>query len=228
MKELYSNISSGKAAIVTAVCLIIMTILAPIANFSILNGLVVSTDAAKTFANISASQGSFRIAILFFYIVAMLDFIIAWGLFIFLKPLNKGLSLLTAWFRIVYATLLVASLFYLLNVLQFINGAGYLSSFDSNQLQTQVMLSIKNFSITWEFGLILFGFHLLLLGYLMFKAGYMKKILGVLLVIASLGYLIDGFGRILSSGYNTNVAAFTFVGEVVLIFWLLLRGRKVI
>ncbi|MEJ2628273.1 MAG: DUF4386 domain-containing protein, partial [bacterium] len=158
---------------------------------------------------------------------AILDIIVAWALFIFLKPVNKSLSLLTAWFRVVYAALLVAALFYLVNVLQLLKGAEYLSSFNASQLQTQVMLSVKSFTNTWEFGLIIFGFHLVLLGYLMFKAGYMRKILGILLLVASLGYLIDGFGKILSSDYNINIAVFTFMGEVVLIFWLLIRGRKV-
>lgn len=227
MKEVSSKISLSRAAIFAAISLIIMAIIAPIANFSILNGLVVPDDAVKTFSNITASEGSLRIAIFLLYIVAILDIIVAWALFIFLKPISKSLSLLTAWFRVVYAALLVAALFYLINVLQLLNGAEYLSSFDASQLQTHVMFSVKSFTITWEFGLIIFGFHLVLLGYLMFKAGYMRKILGILLLVASLGYLIDGFGKILSSDYNINVATFTFIGEIVLIFWLLISGRKV-
>jgi len=75
-------------------------------------------------------------------------------------------------------------------------------------------------------GLILFGFHLLVLGYLVFKSGYVPKWLGVFLVLAGVGYIVDGFGKTLSPDYNLNIAQFTFVGEVLLIFWLLWRGFK--
>jgi len=89
------------------------------------------------------------------------------------------------------------------------------------------MLSLDTFTLGWEFGPIIFGFHLLLLGYLVFRAGYMQKFLGILIILASLGYLIDGMGKLLSSNYNINISAFTFIGEVILIFWLLIKGRKI-
>jgi hypothetical protein len=45
-------------------------------------------------------------------------------------------------------------------------------------------------------------------------------------MIASLGYLIDSFGGVISVGYNANVAQFTFVGEVLLMGWLLWKGVR--
>jgi hypothetical protein len=74
--------------------------------------------------------------------------------------------------------------------------------------------------------MIVFGFHLLIIGYLIFRAGYMKRILGILLILASAGYLIDGIGNILSKDYNVTIALYTFIGELVLIFWLLIKGGK--
>lgn len=54
---------------------------------------------------------------------AVLDIIVAWALYVFLKPINKSLSMLTAWLRIVYATILGSVLIHLINVLQIVNGA---------------------------------------------------------------------------------------------------------
>ena len=116
---------------------------------------------------------------------------------------------------------------HLLQVLQLLSGADYISTFATNQLQTQVMLALDSFYFGWDLGLIIFGSHLLLLGYLMLKAGYMRKILGILLILASLGYLLDGFGKLFSSNYDISIAMFTFIGEVILIFWLLIKGRKI-
>lgn len=222
-----AEISLKKSAIIAGICLLLMAIIAPIANFAIIQRLIDPNDVAKTVSNITESNGIFRLGIGLFMIVALLDILVAWALYIFLKPVNKSLSLLTAWLRIVYATILLVVLINLINVLQLLNGADYLSVFSTNQLQTQVMLSLNIFTHGFEFGLIIFGFHLLLLGYLIFKAGYMRKILGILILLAALGYLIDGFGNLLSTDYNISISMYTFIGEVILIFWLLIIGRKI-
>jgi len=91
---------------------------------------------------------------------------------------------------------------------------------------SQAMTYLKAFQSIWDKGLILFGFHLLVLGYLSFKSGYVAKWLGFFLLLAALGYIVDGFGKTLSPTYNLSIAQFTFIGEVLLIFWLLWRGIK--
>ncbi len=225
--ENLDDISPGKAAVIAGIALILMTFLGPIANFSVLGKLVVPGNATETVDNIIASEGLFRIGICIFLIVAILDVIVAWALYVFLKPVNRSLSLLTAWFRVVYATLLAVILIYLIEVLQLLGGADYLSVYEAGQLHARVMLSIQDFSMGWQMGLIIFGIHLLTLGYLVYRSGYAPRYLGVLLVIAGLGYMTDGIGRIISPDYHAGVAMFTFIGEVILMFWLLIRGRKV-
>jgi hypothetical protein len=158
--------------------------------------------------------------------VAILDVVVAWALYVLLKPVNKSLSLLAAWFRIVYAAIFVSALNNLLIVLQLLNGSDYLKAFETNQLHAQVMLSLNAFTDGWNIGLAIFGLHLLVAGYLVFKSGYLPKFLGILVVIAGLGYLIDNLGKLLSPNYNVTIAMFTFIGEVLLIFWLLWRGIK--
>ena len=226
-KNQVSEISIKNSAIIAGLGLLLMTIIAPIANFAIIQKLIDYNDATKTVGNIVASNGLFRIGISLFLIVALLDIIVAWALYVFLKPINRHLSLLSAWLRVVYATILIAALIYLLNGLALLNGAEYLSGFSTTQLNSQVMISLNMFTRGWDFGLIIFGFHLLLLGYLILKAGYMRKILGSLIILAALGYLIDGFGKLLLTDYGISVSMFTFIGEVILIFWLLIKGRKI-
>jgi hypothetical protein len=223
----FAEISIKNSAIIAGISLLLMAIIAPIANFAILQGLIDPNDVAKTVSNIKENIGTFRIGIVLFLIVAILDILIAWSLYIFLRPQNKSLSLLTAWLRIVYASILCVVIINLINVLQLLNGGYYLTAFSESQLQTQIMFSLNMFSQGWEFGLIIFGFHLLLLGYLILKAGYMRKILGILILLAASGYLIDGFGKLLLTDYSISISMVTFIGEVILIFWLLIVGRKI-
>lgn len=210
-----ANISLRTAAIIAGVGLLLMAILSPIAYLNTFQSLVKFEDAALTAQNILNSMGAFRTCIILLFTVAILDVIVAWALYILLIPANKKLSALAAWLRVIYAGIFIFAISKLYVALQVITADG-----------TQAMSFLKAFQSIWDMALILFGFSLLVLGYLAFKSGYIPKWLGVFLVLASVGYIVDGFGKTLSPDYNLNIAQFTFVGEVLLIFWLLWKGFK--
>ncbi|MGE5375138.1 MAG: DUF4386 domain-containing protein [Bacteroidota bacterium] len=149
------------------------------------------------------------------FAVAILDVVVAWALYILFAPVNKTLSAIAAWMRVIYALIFMFAISKLFLALQAITADA-----------TQAMSYLKAFQSIWDMALILFGFHLLVLGYLAFVSGYVPKWLGVFLLLASAGYIVDGFGKTLSPGYSLNLAQFTFIGEVLLIFWLLWRGFK--
>ena len=71
------DISRRAVALIAGIGLLIMAVLAPFANFGVLETLVVPTDATATVNNIIASEGLFRIAIAVFLIVTMLDILMA-------------------------------------------------------------------------------------------------------------------------------------------------------
>jgi hypothetical protein len=221
-----NGISQRQAAVIAGIALLIMAVLAPIANFSIIHKLVVSDDALKTANNIISSPDQFRLGIFLLLIVVILDIITAWALYILLKPVNKSLSLLSAWFRIIYAAIFGSSLFNLVHASRLLSGAGYLKVLDINQLNLHVLLSVKAFFSGWNIGMVIFGLHLLVLGCLVFRSGFIPKLLGILIIISSLGYIMDNSGIILSRYYNLNISMFTFIGELLLIFWLLIYGSR--
>ena len=45
--------------------------------------------------------------------------------------------------------------------------------------------------------------------------------------MAGVGYLVDSFAALLFAGYAVSVSAFTFVGEFLLMVWLLFKGRTI-
>ena len=225
-----TDMSLRTAAIVAGLGLLVMAILAGIANFSVFQSLVVAGDAKTTAENILVSAGSFRMGIVFFLVVAILDVVVAWALYILLKPANKSLSLLAAWFRVMYAAIFAVALINLFSALQLFAGAGYLKVYAADQLYAQGMVSLNAFRSGWDIGLVIFGLHLLIIGYLVFKSGYAPTwlgiLLGILLVIAGLGYMVDSIGRFLLPNYSVSIGQFTFIGEVLLIFWLLWKGIR--
>ena len=113
----------------------------------------------------------------------------------------------------------------LVGVLRLLND-DYLAAFSPEQLHAQVLLAINAFSDVWHAGLFLFGLHLLVVGYLAFKSGYVPKLIAVLVAIDGLSYAVDTFGTVLSPGPWTDTATFTFIGELLLGLWLVIRGRR--
>ncbi|WP_371688597.1 DUF4386 domain-containing protein [Micromonospora sp. KC207] len=73
----------------------------------------------------------------------------------------------------------------------------------------------------WSLGLILFGVHLLMIGWLAWRSDAVPTWVAVLVAIAGAGYLADSIGALVPAAYPFQVAAVTFVGEVVLMVWLL-------
>lgn len=211
----FANMSLRSAAIIAGVGLLLMAILSPIAYLNTFQSLVEFDDAALTAQNILNSMVEFRIAILLIFVVAILDVLVAWALYIVLKPANKNLSALAAWLRVIYGGIFMFAISKLYVALQVLATDG-----------VQAMSFLKAFQSIWDKGLILFGFSLLVLGYLAFKSGYIPKWLGGFLVLAAAGYIVDGFGKWLSPAYNLSISQFTFIGEVFLILWLLWRGIK--
>jgi len=234
MTNRVTDISLRRAAIVTGVALLIMAVAAVFATDLVLERLVVPGDAAATTSNIRASEMLFRTGIFGWLIILICDVLAAWGLYVFLKPVDRSLSLLMAWFRLVYVAILGTALLNLVIVLLLVSGDDYLAGLGVDQLQGHVLLFLNAFGAMWSIGLAVFGFHILVLGYLVLKSGYIPKVLGVLLLIAFFGYLITNSANLLSPKYESYRAMIEWpflvpmvVGELGLGLWLLFKGARV-
>jgi hypothetical protein len=233
MSFLPQDIAPRTGARIAGFGLLAMAVLGIFANFFVLESLIIEGNAANTIANIEESHGVFRLGIVALIIVALLDVLVAMGLYIVLKAGNASLALLATFFRMVYAGIFGAAIFNLAVASQLIEGTGNLAAFQPDEISTQIMVALDTFRAGWAIGLIFFGLHLVILGYVVFRSGFMPKIIGVLLIIASFGYLVDSFAQILMPNYSEFETLFLIlvaipgiIGELSLMGWLLLRGAR--
>ncbi|MGW7550691.1 DUF4386 domain-containing protein [Streptomyces rimosus] len=222
-----ANTEMRKAALAAGVGLVTMSALAVFANFAVVEGLVTEGDAEKTAHDIHGSVVMFRYGVAALALVAVLDVIVAWALLAFFTPAHKGLSALAAWFRLAYAAVLMVAVGQLAGVPSLVGDDVGRGLHGVSRSHAEALVKIDAFHDTWNSGLILFAFHLLTLGFLAYRSEYVPKVLGALLVIAGLGYLVDSFGILLSADYSAEVAMFAFIGEFLLMLWLLTKGRNV-
>ncbi|MGO1198405.1 MAG: DUF4386 family protein [Dermabacteraceae bacterium] len=84
---------------------------------------------------------------------------------------------------------------------------------------------VAAFEATWDAALGLFGLHLVLAGIALFRAPHAPAWIGVLVVLAGIGYLADTVVVALGLGLGVELSAILFVGEVALLLWLIIGGR---
>ena len=104
--------SPRRAALIAGVGYLFLFFLAIYANFFVREGLVDPDNAAATFTNITDSEMLFRSGLIAFLIIFVLDIAIAWALYVLFKTVSQQLSLVTAWFRIVYTVFLGVGLIF--------------------------------------------------------------------------------------------------------------------
>ncbi len=224
-----ADISQRQAAIIAGFGLLI-TIIGVIFASIFVDNLIVPGDAAETANNIMANEGLFRTGIVSWLFVLIGDVVRAWALYVFFKQVNKSLSLLAGWFMLIHAAIFGITQLNLVFASELLGGAGYFTVFEPNQLHALVLLFINGYNYGFQIGLFFFSFHLFVLGYLVFKSGYIPRILGVLLIVAFFGYLIDSAGQILPNYpeiISQVVTVPNTIAELALIVWLVFKGGKI-
>ncbi len=188
--------------------------------------LRVAGDAAATARNILASEWLFRSGTLSHLVSQTIFIFLALTLYRLLAPVNKSQAVLMV--VLVLAGIPIA----------FLNEVNHLAAlrllktgadgaFTLAQLQAQAMLFLDMRQDGIVVAQIFWGLWLLPLGLLVFRSGFLPKVLGILLMIAGAGYLIDCTTRLLHPDL-AMIGQFTFVGELLLPLWLLFKGVNVV
>ncbi|MEK5182630.1 DUF4386 domain-containing protein [Paenibacillus odorifer] len=223
-----------KSALTAGISLIIMTI-ASFFSYGFVHGtLVVQGDASATFINIVSSNNLFKGEILGWIIIMIADILVAWAFYVFLETVNQNLSLLGAWLRLTYSAILAISILTLIFVLLLTGNTNGFSTLTIEQTQAFMMLFLDAFQFIWSMGLVVFGGHLLIVGYVALKSDVIPKVISILLLLASIGYIIIHLSKMFLPQYEAVITTLNFiftipmiVGELGFGIWLLLRGGKI-
>jgi len=219
------GITLRQAALIAGIAYLLMPV--TVAEFLLWPKLVIPGNIEQTVQSIGAHGGLFVAAILCYLLTLILDVVIAWALYVLLAPVNRSVSLLTAWFRLVYTVIALVGLLNLVTVYRLLHTPDYLTAFGAGPLQAQVQLLLNSYRYDWSFSLMIFGIHLGLLGSLIYRSRYIPRIIGILLVIDGVGWMITPLKPYLYP--NAHLGFFFIVSftELLLPLWLVIRGWKI-
>lgn len=217
-----SDRSLRSAAITAGIGILLMVFCAPFAELYVFPKLM-AADPAITFKNLQVNRALFAQGLFAYWLTFALDIVVAWALYYFFVPVSERLSMLAAGLRFTYAVISLAALLNLVSVFSLLNGRSGLDAAASAQ---QAALAFHLFRAQWYFALLFFAIHLLMTGWLAIRAKYTPSILGILLIVSGLGYLLSTLRPYFYPGMRTDFAAYTFVGELIFMLWLLAMGGR--
>jgi len=192
----------------------------------LVKGLVVAGDAAATANNILAHESLFRTGLAINLIATALYIAMTALFYELFKPVNKSLSLLTAFVGLVGCSIQAVSYVCYLAPFVLLGGAQYLSVFTVEQLQALVLMLLKLRSQAEQIGLVFFGFFDFLIGCLILRSTFLPRILGGLMVLAGLGWLVF-LSPPLANHLSHYILPLGFLAELLLMLWLLVKGVNV-
>jgi hypothetical protein len=201
------------------------------AQFGIHARLFVEGNAAETARNIMAHERLFRIGIACDLIYCVGVVVLLTALYLILKPVNRGLALLAAFWRLVWALMWVLMTLNLFDALRLVTGAEYLRVFEAEPLQAWARLNLGSRFDQYYVGLLFGALASTVCGYLWFKSRYIPRALAAFGVISSafcvactfVFFIFPNFDKIVNLWwFDTPMGIF----DITLSFWLLFKGLR--
>src|ERR1700730_3366480 len=223
--------SQRTAAKVAGIAGLLAFALVVFGNYALLGPLIVPRNAADTARNILAHQTQFRCALTCFITYNVGAIVLATALYVILAPVNRGLALAGASFRIVFAVLWLVAPLNSLAALRLLGDAPYLNVFETDRLQALSRVLIAGSFDDYYVGLPFFGLAATVCAWLWLKSGYIPRGLSIFGVIGSAWCVFCAFAYLIFPNFNKIVNDYIFdtpmaLFELAVSFWLLFKGLR--
>jgi uncharacterized Tic20 family protein len=226
-----ANNSQRTAAKVAGVAGLLAFVLVVFGNYMLLGPLIVPRNAADTARNILAHQTQFRCALACFITYDIGGIVLLTALYVIFAPVNYGLALAGALFRLVFVMLWLVAPLNSLGALRFLSDSSYLQVFEPQRLQALARAQIAASFDDYYVGLPFFGLAATVCAWLWLKSNYIPRGLSIFGVIASAWCVLCAVIYLIFPDFNKIVNDYIFdspmaLFELILSFWLLFKGLK--
>ena len=221
--------STRKQARVAGLLYVLIAATAPVGLLYVPGKLFVTGDATATADHLRASESLLRMGIaseLFHQTIEVFLVLVLYGLF---KVVNKPLARQLVILGLVPIPIVFLNVLNEVAALILVSGANFLAVFGKPQLDALAMFFVRLHGQGLQVAGIFWGLWLFPFGLLVMRCGFIFKALGVLLIIAGLGYVLDSFTSLILPHYTStvgDVAGILELGELPIILWLLIWGAK--
>lgn len=187
--------------------------------------VMLTGDAATTAAQLRLNEGLFRLGFAAYLLEAFSDVVLAWLLYVLLRPVHRDLALLSAFFGLVSMLVFaVTKLLYFAAPL-FLSDSRYLAAFPPEQADALAALFLSLYAGISGVSMLFYGTAWIIRGWLTFRSTYLPRWLGALMMAAGLGFAAKTVTQVLAPAFSSNLLlAPMFVNALALAIWMLAKG----
>ena len=214
-----------KDAITAGLLYLVLIVVGMYAFISVFPQIKIDGNISATIANIKSHSFLFRVGIICAIIMNIVSIALAIILCRLFTPVDKGLADFMLYFLLVGATI---SLINEVNHFALLTLHTDVTALTSTKVGLTALF-VKVHKYGSYIAVVFWGVWLFPLGVLVYKLKTRyAKFLGVMLVIAGLGYLVDSAQMfLLPKGIAFDSSDYACIGEFLLTFWLLFRSQEV-
>jgi hypothetical protein len=226
-----ADVSLRKTVRVAGFLYLIIIVTSLLSMIFIDSKLIVPGNDAATFNNIMANELLFRIGVAYDLTMFASVVILAWALYVILKTVNKNLALLGLFWRLGEAVLGSVVVLMSFIVLQLLNGGGFSTAFETEQLQALVGLFLNVRTAGLNIVIVFLCVGTVIFCYLFFKSRYVPRILAGFGIFSFSLMFIYSFVNILLPNHPAVIQIVCWppaiLFEVIFGLWLIFKGIKV-
>ena len=186
------------------------------------------TDPAATARNILENEMTFRLAVTAEIACYLCFIVLPLLLYKLLRSVHQDVAVLMVVLALLSIPITLTQVVKHVDVLLLLNEQEYLKAMTTETVQAIIMLRLASFNNGILLSYLFAGLWLLPLGYLVHTSGFLPRVLGVLLMLACLGYLIEFVGKFIFSWPQIPwyVSVPSSLGEFGTCLWLLIFGAR--
>jgi len=191
--------------------------------------LIVTGDAAATAHNVLGNEPTYRLLLGGALVGWALYMVLGWALHDLFARVDEAQATLLRIFVVASAIVGVIDVALLAAPLVALKSTALAAAFTRPQVEALALTLFGIRSVELHANEAFWGFWLIPFGILVLKSRYIPRIIGVLLLIASVGYIIMSFAYIAFPSLleaASRIGGLLIQGELAVILWLVIMGAK--
>lgn len=141
------------------------------------------------------------------------------------KPVNRNVSLAAAFFSLAGCTIGALSCAFTIVPLFLLQSPAYVGALSARELQALALMFFRVYAQCFNTSFVLFGCYCVLIGYLAFRSRLLPRTVGVLMVIAGIGWLTFIYPPA-ARHLSPEILVPGIIGEGSLTVWLLVGPKR--
>lgn len=197
-------------------------------EFYVPSRLIATGNPAATVNNILAHETLFRFGFAGYLMEALCDVMLAWVLYVLLRPVHRNLALLSAFIGLISTALFAVCEMFFFSAPILLGKASYMQSFSPEQVNSLIYFFIRIYGYGAALFMVFYGSASLIRGYLIYRSGYLPRFLGVLLGIVGVAFILKNLTLVLAPAYSSDFMLIP-APLTILVFtvWFLVKGVDV-